>query len=87
MKTIYKYPLRVIDEQIIYIPWGAKILSVQVQNGDPCLWALVDSMRTKQEYTIQIVGTGQYIDDPLEELQFLETFQIDSFVGHVFYKK
>lgn len=42
MKTIYKYPLDVTDRQVIAMPEDAEILTVQVQNGKPMLWAVVD---------------------------------------------
>lgn len=85
-KRIYKYELEITDEQTVEIPWGAQLLSVQMQNNKPCLWALVDVMHTKQEYHIEIIGTGNPMKDPLEELRYLDTFQLGGFVGHVFYK-
>ena len=39
-KKIYKYPLEVQDEQVVMLPTGAKILTVQSQKDRPCLWAL-----------------------------------------------
>lgn len=58
MRTIYKYKLAVVDEQEIQIPDFAEILSVQNQNGELCLWALVNSDNKPEPWTIQIVGTG-----------------------------
>jgi len=42
MKTIWKYELENISEQTIEIPHDSTLLDVQVQNGMPCIWALVD---------------------------------------------
>ena len=42
MKTIWKFPVPVNDGNVLEMPEGAKILSVQVQGETPCLWALVD---------------------------------------------
>lgn len=41
MKTIWKYPLQVLDRQTLFMPPGAEILSLQTQFGNPCLWARV----------------------------------------------
>lgn len=43
MKTIWKFPLEVTDEQVLMVPKGAKLLTVQKQDGKPCLWCEVDS--------------------------------------------
>ena len=41
MRTIWKYELAMIGRQTVPMPADAEILSVQVQAGVPCLWALV----------------------------------------------
>ena len=58
MKTIYKYPLIITDSQIVEMPKGAKILTVQTQNDTVCLLALVDTERPPEQHTIFIFGTG-----------------------------
>lgn len=58
MSKIYKYELEITDKQILYIPKGGKILSVQFQNSTLCLWALVDLNNPNQERIIRILGTG-----------------------------
>jgi len=47
MNSIWKYPLQVTDAQTIDVPEGSEALSVQVQNGTPCLWARVDPAAAK----------------------------------------
>ena len=42
MKRIFKYELIVADHSKLCLPIGARILSVQVQRGTVCLWAIVD---------------------------------------------
>jgi len=42
MRTIWKYPLDVVDSQFVVMPLGAEILTVQIQNEEPYLWTLVD---------------------------------------------
>jgi hypothetical protein len=58
MQKIYKYPLLIMDEQEVEMPMGAGIMSVQMQNGQPCLWALVDTGNTSERRKILIRGTG-----------------------------
>lgn len=41
MKKIYKYAIEITDDQDIVMPVGAKILTVQNQNGVPCIWACI----------------------------------------------
>lgn len=86
MKTIYKYPLQVTDYQEVQIPWDAQLLSVQVQNGTPCLWALVETTRQKERVVIDIYGTGNPIEADLHERDFIDTFQMHggSLVFHAF---
>ena len=44
MKRIFKYELIVADHSKLCLPIGARILSVQVQRGTVCLWAIVDEL-------------------------------------------
>lgn len=46
---VYKYPLDIQDEVVIMMPKCARVLSVQVQNGRPCLWAAIDPCETSHE--------------------------------------
>ena len=88
MKVIYKYPLEVTDDQFINIPKDYQILTVQVQNGRPCLWAEVDPKLPMDCVHIVIVGTGHSIHDD-DEMKYIGTFQLESgsFVGHCFISK
>ena len=92
MKTVYKYELAISNIQELSLPYGAKILTVQVQHsqsmtGDVvCLWAEVDTEQPgKQPHTIVIYGTGQPIDAEHEH-QYIGTFQLErgAFIGHVY---
>jgi hypothetical protein len=55
---IWKYPLEVTDYQDIEMPQDAEILTVQVQRGTPCLWALVNPDKPREARRIFTVGTG-----------------------------
>ncbi len=84
MKTIWKYPLKAVDIQLLEMPEGAEILTVQFQAGNLCLWALVDSEKPKTMRYIRIYGTGI----PLEQinLQYITTYQVADgrLIFHVF---
>lgn len=87
MKTIYKYQFPIHDQVSIAMPIDAEILSVQVQRGQPCIWALVDPYARQTSREILLFGTGQPIDGH-EIGRFVGTFQIDGgdFIFHLFEK-
>ena len=65
MKTIWKFPIAVVDTQEIEMPFNALILCVQVQHGQPCLWAEVGNLQTARSKRpkwksaqIAVYGTG-----------------------------
>jgi len=81
MKTIYKYPLEINDQQTVNLPSSARLLTVQVQNGVPCLWALVDTADRESPRLIQMFGTGH----PSETAGvYIATFQFGPLLFHVF---
>lgn len=87
MKSIWKFPFEITGEQKIFMPRTAKILSVQVQHGTPCIWALVDTDEQKTERTFIVHGTGHPCSCDASE--FIGTFQISggALVFHLFEKK
>lgn len=88
MKTIYKYPLIVDDLQILTLPKGAKVLTVQTQGPMPMLWAMVDPEEVGEEVIIETLGTGQLIKTLPEGTQreYISTYQLSkgALVFHVF---
>lgn len=79
---IWKYTLQMQDLQTLTIPVGAKLLSLQMQEGKPQLWALVDEASPCEPRRITVYGTGQPIhNDPGV---FIGTFQYGEYVFHVF---
>lgn len=81
MKRIYKYPLTVTDNQTVPMPKGAEILTVQVQGGTPCLWAMVDLREPEEDRRILTYGTGHIVD---LEGRYIGTYQMSALVFHVF---
>lgn len=92
MNTIHKFPLEITDQQVVTMPKGAQILTVQVQNEMVCLWAVMDTVAAPEERKIEVFGTGNPIPKVNEWPQagqgrkFIGTFQFlgGKFVGHVF---
>jgi len=76
-KTIWKFPLKVTDGQNITMPIGAEILTIQTQNEEPYLWALVDPKAETESRHIEIFGTGHPVGyDMGVSRKYISTFQI-----------
>lgn len=84
MKTIWKFNLELYDTQAIEIPIGARPLTVQMQNGELCLWAIVDSTAEKTRCYVHIIGTGNPVPPNVDEYRYINTVQDGAFVWHVF---
>lgn len=86
MKTIWKFPLAVMDRQRVLMPKGTEILTVQRQSEQACIWAIVDDQAEMETRAFDIYGTG----NPMPELamgdarKYVGTFQAPPFVWHVF---
>jgi hypothetical protein len=86
-QTIWKYKLDIIGCRNISMPIGAEILTVQVQDGGPCLWALVDPKAETEIRTIEMFGTGHpVLSDMGTSRKYISTFQMHGgeLVFHVF---
>lgn len=89
MKTIHKYILEITDHQIIQLPIGYKILSVQEQGNKICMWVIVDKEEVwKEDLGIWIFETGHDMTSAYNG-EFLGTVQLagGSLVLHVFRDK
>jgi hypothetical protein len=87
MKSIYKYTLRATDEQVVELPYGARILSVANQRENMCLWALVNTEQARTERRIIVIkGTGHSAEDIMSNDIFLGTVLLHNgdLVFHVF---
>jgi len=87
--VIWKYQLEDEARQVIMMPSGAEILSVQQQHGDLQLWAMVDPYVPKQMRVFEIFGTGTTMPDLSSEgraRRHLATVQVcqGMLVWHVF---
>jgi hypothetical protein len=71
--AIWKYPISDSDVQVVKIPAAYEILTVQIHQGVPCLWALVDPSQEGKPVGIEVFGTGQPI--PPGNRKYIGTFQ------------
>ncbi len=85
MKTIYKYGIELSDNFIINMPKDAKILSAQIQDKNPFLWALIDTDKPFETKAFKLIGTGHQIKNE-DKLKFIDTFQMhfEQLIFHLF---
>lgn len=82
MKKILKYPLSSVGEQFLLMPKDAKVLTVQMQHNQMCLWALVDISKSVRRYKVNILGTGHEFNEIIGP--YVATVQDGQYVWHVF---
>jgi len=83
-QTIWKYPLEFEDVQTIQMPIGAEILTAQIQDGKPCLWAVVDPEKENKPRFIQIFATGYPMPGISLDRKYIASIQIGRKTYHVF---
>lgn len=64
------------------MPLGAKVLSIQVQNDVPTIWAFVDTAMPFEDRKFYVYGTGHVI--PLLANRHIATIQLIGLVWHIF---
>ena len=85
---IFKYYLRVTDEQEVLMPKDWHVLSVGVQASELVVWAGVDETAQKVPVKFYVVGTGNPAEHVAEDgIRFIGTVQMPPFVWHVFVKE
>lgn len=86
MLKVYKYDVLLTDNFEIEMPCGAQLLSFQVQNGEPVLWALVDPEARHMKRYFRLAGTGHKIERAPADLLFIGTVQLHggALVFHLF---
>lgn len=94
ISVIHKQPLLLTDEQVVELPLGAKILSVQAQSGQvnqevPMIWYRWESPaeRETRKHRITIVGTGHTFDSDVGTYIGTVQFQRGMLVFHFFEKR
>lgn len=57
---IHKYKLDFLDRQEVELPLGAQVLSVQLQDGKACLWAMIDEFVSETDtLVLRMFHTGE----------------------------
>lgn len=83
MKRIFKYGLKIVDRQSLILPRDFEPLCVQMQHGQPHLWAVVDDAVDTGMYVFVCCGTGHTMPDM--PMKYLGTVQVDGvLVFHYF---
>ena len=85
MKTIWKFPLKMVENQSVEMPSDAKILSVQIQFEEPMMWCLVEPDKPKIFREIRIIGTGNEIERQFEGI-YIDTIKVSggNYIFHIF---
>jgi hypothetical protein len=86
-KVIYKYALLPrTGESKLFLPPGAEILGVGMQDVGIVIWALVDPHRGyRDNRTFAVVGTGwEFSADSYLAKNYLGNVSDGSFVWHIF---
>ena len=74
MRRVLKYDVqRIIGEFTINMPMGAQVLDIQLQNGAPTVWALVDPGNERVDRAFKLLDTGEEAD--LAGYAYVGTFQ------------
>jgi hypothetical protein len=86
-RAVYRYQVKIADEQIITMPADARILHVARRDpGDAVdMWALVDPQAPPQDRYFRVAGTGHPVVDA-DMLTYIGTVQLHrgALVFHVF---
>lgn len=80
---VWKFSIGVgTGEQHVQMPTGARVLSVQLQDGMPQLWAVCDPTAAKVLRRIVAMGTGD--DGAPADAPYIDTLQVGYAVLHYF---
>lgn len=82
--TIWKFPLKISGGglQVVAMPEGAEIISLQMQGDVPTLWAWVNPKSPMNTRAFVMYGTGWGIGD--HPGKYIGTVQHEGFVWHYF---
>jgi len=85
MRTIWKYTLNA-NWNPLEVPVGYKVLSVIEQYDEIVMYLLVDPSNETEKAEFFVSGTGIYLEDSIDELEFVGTVSTyrGSLICHVF---
>lgn len=87
MKKIFKYPIGCAELEWFTIPIGSELLTIEMQNGFPFLWAIIDDTQAVHVMCeVLCIETGRPIPNGWDKSQFIKTILIkkDTKVYHFF---
>lgn len=89
MRTIYKYEVPVEGRFKLLLPKESVVLSFQIQNGVPCIWAMVETAHIDEERKFRLFGTGHPIENipkgaGLHYIGTVQQSQMPALVWHLF---
>lgn len=91
VSEVWKYPLAILDEQTVFLPYGSTFLSLISQNDVPTLYVLVNPYTDLQEYWhITLRGTGHPMGEEMLRVSlFAGTISTHEgrLIWHIWYRK
>ena len=72
--TIWKYEFEVQDKFEVMMPTDAKVLSVQMQGPQSCMWAQVEESQPATARQFRVFGTGHSMT--YEDMRYIGTLQM-----------
>ena len=81
---IWKFELTKERTQLVKMPEKSEIMDIQMQNGKPVMWALVNPESKNIEVKINMYGTGWETRENTSKDEYLSTVQDGKFVWHFF---
>lgn len=89
MEAIWKVQLQCADKQWVSLPQGAKVLCVETQRDEPCMWFITPKVEAPvmELRPFAIYGTGHQHESI--DGEYVGTFQLQGgvLVFHVFEEK
>lgn len=88
MTSIYKYKIDIDREQFTVRGPIVKLLTVQVQRSQICVWAEIDTDKPERAFNILPMGTGWELDKirHFDIMTYLGTVQLyGDLVWHMYY--
>lgn len=80
MRVIYKYELA----RVVTLPINSQILKAGMQNGNMCIWVLIDPNEKQTYYAnFEIIGTGHSFEFDYLTHTYIDSLFDGPFVWHI----
>lgn len=84
-KTHWKFELNTDSIQLVKMPRNSKILTVQVQDDRPVMWAFLTPDAPLENRCIESFFNGEPVDiENTIEREYIGTYQLKGLVYHVY---